>query len=63
MRRVVTAKEGYYQHMSANEVQAPNNRGFAIVTIILGAIGLFASWELATEYIKTLQVEDYVSEL
>lgn len=59
-RRVVTGSAGYYQHMSAIEVQAPKNRGFAIVTIILGAIGLFASWELATEYIKTLQVEDYV---
>ena len=46
--------------MSATEVQTGNNRGFAVVTIILGAIGLFASFELATEYIKTLQQTDYV---
>lgn len=46
--------------MSATEVQPGKNRGFAITTIILGAIGLFASFELATEYIKTLQQTDYI---
>lgn len=46
--------------MSATEAHAPRNRGFAIVTILLGAIGLFASWELATEYIKTLQEPAYI---
>lgn len=30
------------------------------MTIVLGAIGLFASFELATEYIKTLQQTDYI---
>lgn len=34
--------------------------GFAMMTIVLGFIGLFAAWELATEYIKTLQLDDYV---
>lgn len=46
--------------MSATEVQPGKDRGFAITTIILGAIGLFASFELATEYIKTLQQTDYI---
>ncbi|KAM9862624.1 vitamin K epoxide reductase family protein [Leucobacter sp. BZR 635] len=46
--------------MSATEVQPVKNRGFAVVTIILGVIGLFAAFELATEYIKTLQQEDYI---
>ncbi|MBP6686129.1 MAG: vitamin K epoxide reductase family protein [Leucobacter sp.] len=46
--------------MSATEVHPGKNRGFAITTIILGAIGLFASFELATEYIKTLQQADYI---
>ncbi|KIP53616.1 vitamin K epoxide reductase family protein [Leucobacter komagatae] len=47
--------------MSATEVQAPRDRGFAIFTIILGAIGLFAAFELATEYMKTLQQPDYIA--
>lgn len=34
--------------------------GFALFTIIAGAIGLFASWELLTEYIKTLAEPGYV---
>lgn len=46
--------------MSTSELTAPKPRGFAILTIVLGAIGLFASFELATEYIKTLQNPDYV---
>lgn len=47
--------------MSATEVRPQKDRGFAIVSIILGAIGLFASFELATEYIKTLQQPDYIA--
>lgn len=35
-------------------------RGFALLTILFGAIGLFASFELATEYIKTLQSPGYI---
>ena len=46
--------------MSTSELTAPKPRGFAILTIVLGVIGLFASFELATEYIKTLQNPDYV---
>lgn len=33
---------------------------FAIFSIIAGAIGWFASFELLTEYIKTLKITDYV---
>ena len=33
---------------------------FALFTITLGAIGWFASWELLTEFIKTLQSPGYV---
>lgn len=32
---------------------------FALTTIVLGAIGWFASWELLTEFIKTLQSPGY----
>lgn len=46
--------------MSATEVRTPQDRGFAFVTIILGAIGLFGAFELATEYMKTLKQADYV---
>ncbi len=34
--------------------------GFAVFTIIAGAVGWFASWELLTEYIKTLAQPGYV---
>lgn len=34
--------------------------GFAIFTIIAGAIGWFAAFELLTEYIKTLESPDYI---
>lgn len=34
--------------------------GFAVFSIIAGAIGWFASFELLTEYIKTLTSSDYV---
>lgn len=33
---------------------------FAIFSLVAGAIGWFASFELLTEYIKTLQLTDYV---
>lgn len=33
---------------------------FALLTIALGALGWFASFELLTEYVKTLQNTDYV---
>lgn len=46
--------------MSSTEVKLPKNRAFAIMSVVLGAVGLFASFELATEYIKTLQMSDYV---
>lgn len=48
------------QGMSTTEVSAPKYRLFALFTIVFGAIGLFASFELATEYIKTLQNTDYI---
>lgn len=46
--------------MSTAEAAAPKQHWFAVFTIVLGAVGLFASWELATEYIKTLQNSDYI---
>lgn len=46
--------------MSNAEADAARPRWFPIATILLGAVGLFASWELATEYIKTLQNPGYV---
>lgn len=33
---------------------------FAIFSLVAGAVGWFASFELLTEYIKTLQLTDYV---
>lgn len=38
----------------------PRNTGFAIFTIVAGVIGWFASFELLTEYIKTLKDPDYL---
>ncbi|MBO1901933.1 vitamin K epoxide reductase family protein [Leucobacter weissii] len=52
--------------MSAPSVSAENHpvaarsRGFAIFSILLGLIGWFASFELLTEYLKTLQEPDYI---
>lgn len=46
--------------MTDTEVTSHKSRGFALFSIVLGAIGLFAAFELATEYIKTLQNSDYV---
>ncbi len=46
--------------MSTELRTAPRHVGFAIFTIIAGAIGLFASWELLTEHIKTLVSPDYI---
>lgn len=41
-------------------IRSSKNRGFAIASILLGAVGWFASFELATEYIKKLKSPDYV---
>ncbi len=46
--------------MTNTPSQALKTRGFALATILLGAVGLFASFELLTEYIKTLQSPDYI---
>lgn len=46
--------------MKSTEVSPQNYRGFAIMSIILGAVGWFASFELLTEYIKTLQNPGYI---
>ncbi|MHA3684456.1 vitamin K epoxide reductase family protein [Leucobacter sp. HY1910] len=49
---------------SQGTLQAPRQiarpYAFAIFSLIAGAIGWFASFELLTEYIKTLQLTDYV---
>ena len=46
--------------MSPDTHAAARPKAFAIFTIIAGAIGWFASFELITEYVKTLQNPDYV---
>lgn len=46
--------------MSSDLKQPARPVGFAIFTIVLGLIGWFASFELLTEYIKTLKNPDYV---
>lgn len=46
--------------MTQRTDSAPIPIGFAVFSIVLGVIGWFASFELLTEYIKTLQDGDYV---
>ncbi|MGW9021750.1 vitamin K epoxide reductase family protein [Leucobacter chromiiresistens] len=46
--------------MSSELRAAPRPVAFAVFTIIAGAVGWFASFELLTEYIKTLQNPDYI---
>ena len=45
----------------SSELRAPSRPvAFAVFTIVAGVIGWFASFELLTEYIKTLQNPDYI---
>lgn len=46
--------------MTYTAAPATQSRGFALFSIVLGAVGLFAAFELATEYIKTLKNADYI---
>ncbi|MFC5338132.1 vitamin K epoxide reductase family protein [Leucobacter denitrificans] len=46
--------------MTNTEIAPSKSTGFALFSILLGAVGLFAAFELATEYIKTLKNSDYV---
>lgn len=46
--------------MTSEPRSAPRPTAFAVFSIIAGAIGWFASFELLTEYIKTLSNTDYV---
>lgn len=46
--------------MSTAPQTAKRPVGFAVFSIVLGAVGWFAAFELLTEYIKTLQNPDYV---
>lgn len=45
--------------MMSETVRTRRPVGFALLTIILGAIGWFAAFELLTEYMKTLSNPDY----
>lgn len=45
--------------MTFDSVRPRRPVGFAILTIVLGAIGWFAAFELLTEYMKTLSNPDY----
>lgn len=48
-------------HMStAGALSTSRNKAFAIFNIVAGLVGLFAAFELLTEYIKTLQTPGYV---
>lgn len=53
-------KENASTHENAHESAPRYGRAFPIVTIILGVIGWFGSFELATEYIHVLKNPDYV---
>ncbi len=46
--------------MSSAATVAPRNLAFALFNIVAGAIGWFASFELLTEYVKTLKNPEYV---
>ncbi|MGO1539036.1 MAG: vitamin K epoxide reductase family protein [Leucobacter sp.] len=46
--------------MNSRSAVSPRSRVFAIASIVLGAIGWFASFELATEYISKLKNPDHV---
>lgn len=46
--------------MTSPERTSSRPTAFAIFTIVAGVVGWFASFELLTEYIKTLQNSDYV---
>lgn len=46
--------------MSSAPRAASRPIGFALFTLVLGAIGWFASFELLTEYIKTLREPGYI---
>lgn len=46
--------------MTTTPVRAPRQIGFAVFTIVLGAIGWFASFELLNEYLHKLKNPDYV---
>ncbi|KKI16871.1 MULTISPECIES: vitamin K epoxide reductase family protein [unclassified Leucobacter] len=46
--------------MTTTPVRAPRPIGFAVFTIVLGAIGWFASFELLNEYLHKLKNPDYV---
>ena len=46
--------------MSSSSAETRRPIGFAIFTIMTGLIGLYASFQLLTEYIKTLATPEYV---
>lgn len=41
--------------------RAKNDRKLGFLSVLFGVVGWFASFQLLTEYIKTLQIEDYVA--
>lgn len=44
-----------------SEERLKNDRRLGYLSLLSGIIGFFASFQLLTEYIKTLQIEDYVA--
>ncbi len=47
-------------HMTTATPARPRNLAFALLNIVAGFVGWFASFELLTEYLKTLKNPDYV---
>lgn len=50
----------YNRCMTSAPLASRQPKAFAILSIVLGAIGWFAAFELLTEYIKTLQNPEHV---
>lgn len=58
MFRAVGAQ--YTHLMNNSRTQLRRTVGFAVFTIAMGAIGVYASFQLLTEYVKTLASPEYV---
>ena len=58
MFRAVGAQYTHLMNNSHTQLRRPV--GFAVFTIAMGAIGVYASFQLLTEYVKTLASPEYV---
>src|SRR5690606_35752528 len=53
-------RDQYTQFMSNSHVTVTRPVGFAIFTTVMGMVGLYASFQLLTEHVKTLSSPGYV---